>query len=60
VPEKNIRAGVALIAAIRDRLDPKDRTPVKIGSIWHNLALENTDGLGAEIQKSFDEKSWTR
>ncbi|MGB8276081.1 MAG: hypothetical protein WCF16_12530, partial [Alphaproteobacteria bacterium] len=57
-PKKNIRAGVALIRAIIDRLDPNDQTPAKIGSIWHRSGAEEVDDAGAQIQRIFDERPW--
>ena len=59
-PERNIRAGVALIRAITERLRPEDRTPAKIGSIWNFAGRENVNRVGARIQSAFDAKAWTR
>ena len=59
-PEKNIRAGVALIKAIWDRLRPEDRTAAKIGSIWNFTGRENVSRRGARIGRVFDERSWEK
>ena len=55
-PEKNVRAGVALIKAIQKRLD--DATPAKVGSIWNFTGRENVNDFGARVQRAFDEKLW--
>ncbi len=57
-PNRNIRAGVALIKAISDRLRVRDRTPVKIGSIWSFTGRENVNYIGARIQRAYDGKYW--
>ena len=59
-PEKNIRAGVALIKAIWDRLRPEDRTAAKIGSIYNFTGRENVSLRGARIGRIFDERSWEK
>ena len=59
-PEKNIRAGVALIKGIRDRLRPEDRTAAKIGSIYNFTGRENVSRRGARIGRIFDERSWEK
>ena len=59
-PEKNIRAGVALIKGIWDRLRPEDRTAAKIGSIWNFTGRENVSLRGARIGRVFDERSWEK
>ena len=57
-PEQNIRAGVALIKAIADRLRTADRTPAKIGSIWNFTGREEVNEIGARIQRAYDEQTW--
>jgi soluble lytic murein transglycosylase-like protein len=59
-PEKNIRAGVALIKGIWDRLRPEDRTAAKIGSIYNFTGRENVSRRGARIGRIFDERSWEK
>ena len=57
-PDRNIRAGVALIKVISDRLRVRDRTPMKIGSIWSFTGRENVNYIGARIQRAYDGKYW--
>ena len=57
-PELNIRAGVALIKEISDRLPEQDRTPAKIGSIWNSAKAEHVNDVGARIGNAFDARSW--
>jgi hypothetical protein len=55
-PEKNIRAGVALIREIKDRL--VNPTPAKIGSIWQFTGSEVVRENGAKIEKVMRKKPW--
>ena len=48
-PEKNIRAGVALIKAIQDRIP--NPTPAKIGSIWQFTGREMVSDNGVKISE---------
>ena len=57
-PELNIRAAVALIKEISERLPETDRTPAKIGSVWNSTAAEHVNEIGARIQRVYDEQPW--
>ncbi len=59
-PEKNIEAAVKLIKGIQDRLDPKDRTPANIGSIYNFAGAEIVNDVGARIQRAYDEQLWKK
>ena len=59
-PEKNIEAAVKLIKGIQDRLDPKDQTPAKIGSIYNYTGRELVNDYGARVQDVYDKKLWTK
>jgi hypothetical protein len=55
-PELNIRAGVALIKAIQDRIDKP--TPAKIGSVWQFAGKENVSDNGNKIERAMLEQLW--
>jgi hypothetical protein len=55
-PEKNIRAGVALIRAIQDRIP--NPTPAKIGSIWQFTGAEAIRDNGVKIENTIQNKLW--
>ena len=57
-PDLNIRASVALLKAIRDRID--DPTPEKIGSIWNFTGREVVSSVGARIGRAFRERLWQK
>jgi soluble lytic murein transglycosylase-like protein len=59
-PEVNIEAAVTLIKEIQDRLDPKDQTPAKIGSIYNYAGRELVNDYGARVQDVYDKKLWTK
>lgn len=56
-PELNIRAGVALIKAIQDRIE--NPTPAKTGSVWQFTGKENVSDNGKKIEKAMREQLWT-
>lgn len=55
-PELNIRAGVALIKAIQDRIEKP--TPAKIGSVWQFTGKENVSDNGKKIERAMREQLW--
>lgn len=57
-PAVNIRVGVTLIKRIEDRLDPTDRTPDKVASIYHFLGGEKVDDYGARVAEVRKTKAW--
>lgn len=57
-PKLNVRAGVALIKEIRDRIE--DPTPGKIGSVWQFTGRETVSDNGAKIEAAFRQKIWQR
>jgi hypothetical protein len=57
-PKKNIRAGVALIKGILDRVD--DPTPAKVGSIWQFSGAEKVSANGAKIERVMRERLWEK
>ncbi|MCG8543135.1 MAG: hypothetical protein MJE12_02885, partial [Alphaproteobacteria bacterium] len=56
-PDQNIRASVALIKAIQDRVP--NPTPAKIGSIWQFTGREQVSDNGAKIEEALKQKLWT-
>ncbi len=57
-PKLNIRAGVALIKELQDRIE--NPTPAKIGSIWQFTGREIVNDNGAKIERAFRQKIWQR
>jgi hypothetical protein len=57
-PKFNIRAGVALIKEIRDRIE--NPSPAKIGSVWQFTGRETVSDNGAKIEAAFRQKIWQR
>ncbi len=57
-PKLNVRAGVALIKEIRDRIE--NPTPAKIGSVWQFTGRETVSDNGAKIEAAFRQKIWQR
>ena len=57
-PEVNIRAAVALIKRIQERVDGP--TPAKVGSIYNFAGREKVSNFGARVQKAFDNRLWER
>ena len=60
VPEMNIRAGVALIREIRDRIADPNPNAAQIGSIYVFAGRESIDSYGARVGRAFRERAWER
>ena len=59
-PEMNIRAAVALIKGIRDRIDDPNPNAAQIGSIYVFTGRETINSYGARVGRAFRERPWER
>lgn len=58
--EMNIRAGVALIKEIRDRIADPDPSAAQIASIYNFAGSETISDVGARMARVFRDRAWER
>lgn len=59
-PEMNIRAAVALIKEIRDRIADPNPSAAQIGSVYNFTGRETINSYGARVGRAFRERAWER
>jgi hypothetical protein len=57
-PRANIRAGVALIKRLTERLE--DASPEKVGTVYNSAAKERVTDYGAYVGGVYREKPWLK
>ena len=59
-PELNIRAAVALIREIRDRIADPNPNAAQIASIYNFTGRETINSYGARVGRAYQERAWER